>query len=566
MEEAIALDSIQAIAASFGASFDAEKIIDTVLEKDGTRYYKVRWVKYSWEPAASFTHLEHLIREFWNQFGQTPESLQNVANKRQITPSKISLTQELPTQVQSSTNDPGIASILTSNPIADDITQVQSADTLQIQPSAIQIPTSFTHLTALSAAVTPQHVDIMPQIQQIPLAEPIQQASQGLNDGNPTMKMIPDKRTRGSGSTKKRRKIPGNCPICGKFFKSTTNIAAHKKLHTEERQYHCQECGKKFRRKLHLSRHLESHAGIKSFVCGICGASFSSKWYMQAHAVIHTGDKPFECDTCQKRFNNKANLNKHKLIHANKRPFVCNICGHTYRQSYDLKRHMTTHSEAKDHACEQCGKTFARRTYLQRHLLTHNGEKKFSCTLCNRKFFQKGHLNFHMKQHKDKIRVSETTMSQKSVVSNISVLSVLQKVSNPPVNNVSHINNRSLVRELTNRTSETTTAPSKNSGPVIEIFKGAVDAQERATGVHSIHTGAVSTESESSLITQKEGIVTVVGNIDNVEDGKHIHNNMNASSPTTGALTKSEETYFTEPQNGILEFSNSNQVMHMYLS
>lgn len=288
--------------------------------------------------------------------------------------------------------------------------------------------------------------------------------------------------------------------------------------------------------------------------------------YMQAHAVIHTGDKPFECDTCQKRFNNKANLNKHKLIHANKRPFVCNICGHTYRQSYDLKRHMTTHSEAKDHACEQCGKTFARRTYLQRHLLTHNGEKKFSCTLCNRKFFQKGHLNFHMKQHKDKIRVSETTMSQKSVVSNISVLSVLQKVSNPPVNNVSPINNRSLVRELTNRTSETTTAPSKISGPVIEIFEGAVDAQERATGVHSIHTGAVSTESESSLITQKEGIVTVVGNIDNVEDGKHIHNNMNASSPTTGALTKSEETYFTEPQNGILEFSNSNQVMHMYLS
>lgn len=49
--------------------------------QDGTRYYKVRWVKYSWEPAASFTHLEHLIREFWNQFGQTPESLQNVANK-----------------------------------------------------------------------------------------------------------------------------------------------------------------------------------------------------------------------------------------------------------------------------------------------------------------------------------------------------------------------------------------------------------------------------------------------------------------------------------------------------
>ena len=33
VHEAIALDSIQAIAASFGSTFDAEKIIDTVVEK-----------------------------------------------------------------------------------------------------------------------------------------------------------------------------------------------------------------------------------------------------------------------------------------------------------------------------------------------------------------------------------------------------------------------------------------------------------------------------------------------------------------------------------------------------
>ena len=81
-----------------------------------------------------------------------------------------------------------------------------------------------------------------------------------------------------NGECKKRRKIPGNCPICGKHFKSTTNIAAHKKLHTEERQFNCSECGKKFRRKLHLRRHLESHAGVKSFVCEVCGSAFTSKW------------------------------------------------------------------------------------------------------------------------------------------------------------------------------------------------------------------------------------------------------------------------------------------------
>ena len=41
---------------------------------------------------------------------------------------------------------------------------------------------------------------------------------------------------------KKRRVIPGQCEICGKHFKSTTNIAAHRKLHTEERKFECQVC------------------------------------------------------------------------------------------------------------------------------------------------------------------------------------------------------------------------------------------------------------------------------------------------------------------------------------
>ena len=80
---------------------------------------------------------------------------------------------------------------------------------------------------------------------------------------------------------KKRRKIPGKCDICGKEFKSTTNIAAHRKLHTEEKKFECPECNKKFRRKLHLERHMNSHAGIKSFTCEICGAQFSSKWYVK---------------------------------------------------------------------------------------------------------------------------------------------------------------------------------------------------------------------------------------------------------------------------------------------
>ena len=38
--------------------------------QNGCRYYKVRWVKHSWEPATSFGHLEHLIHDFWKSVGQ----------------------------------------------------------------------------------------------------------------------------------------------------------------------------------------------------------------------------------------------------------------------------------------------------------------------------------------------------------------------------------------------------------------------------------------------------------------------------------------------------------------
>lgn len=96
----------------------------------------------------------------------------------------------------------------------------------------------------------------------------------------PPTKTVTKRRPRveGPNGEKERRKIPGNCPICGKYFKSTTNIAAHKKLHTEERQFSCEQCGKRFRRKLHLNRHLDSHAGLKPYQCDICGSCFSSKW------------------------------------------------------------------------------------------------------------------------------------------------------------------------------------------------------------------------------------------------------------------------------------------------
>ena len=70
MDDTIALDSIQAIAASFGSSFEAEKVTDTLVEKDGTRYYKVYFVllKLTVDIPHTWVHVNPADREFLCNF------------------------------------------------------------------------------------------------------------------------------------------------------------------------------------------------------------------------------------------------------------------------------------------------------------------------------------------------------------------------------------------------------------------------------------------------------------------------------------------------------------------
>jgi len=431
MDEAIALDSIQAIAASFGASFDAEKIVDTVLEKDGTRYYKVRWVKFSWEPAASFSpHLEHLISEFWQEIRQNTGDI--TFNAKKEVPEKVLLYPDatMKKAVFTASTCSSIPSIALST-----LSNINSLVSTDVLPTLDDVdPSMVTHQNneQLASTVQPfqtvisngnqtgqvQPMEILQTLQQFTLP-PINNVGQhtqqiilpcgGISLSKPHLK---EKKVKVTGDpSKKRRRIPGNCPICGKLFKSTTNIAAHKKLHTEDRQFDCPKCDKKFRRKLHLTRHIESHNGIKAYTCEICGSSFSSKWYMQSHAVIHTGNKPYECTICQKKFNNKANLNKHTLIHENKRPFVCNLCGRSYRQSYDLKRHMKSHNDKKTFECTECGKLLTSKICLNRHLATHH-KKKYSCKYCTEYFEMKNQLIAHCKKLHPSIYIKSSPRNQ----------------------------------------------------------------------------------------------------------------------------------------------------------
>ena len=43
-----------------------------LLQQDGKRYYKVKWVRYTWELEESISHVKELIDLFWNENGGVP--------------------------------------------------------------------------------------------------------------------------------------------------------------------------------------------------------------------------------------------------------------------------------------------------------------------------------------------------------------------------------------------------------------------------------------------------------------------------------------------------------------
>ena len=55
------------------SSFEVDKIVGTVVDESGNRFYKTRWVTFSWEAEASFVEAQHLVTVFWEELEQTQQ-------------------------------------------------------------------------------------------------------------------------------------------------------------------------------------------------------------------------------------------------------------------------------------------------------------------------------------------------------------------------------------------------------------------------------------------------------------------------------------------------------------
>ncbi|XP_066444698.1 zinc finger protein 773-like [Eleutherodactylus coqui] len=192
---------------------------------------------------------------------------------------------------------------------------------------------------------------------------------------------------------------PFSCSECGKCFTNKSDVVAHKRIHTGEKPYSCSECGKSFTSKSNLVIHQRSHTGEKPYSCSLCGKCFTRKSGLDQHERRHTGEKQYSCSACGKCFTDKPNLVKHERIHTGEKPFSCSECGKCFTNKSHLVIHERSHTGEKPFSCLECGKCYIDKSNLVIHRRSHTGEKPYSCSECGKGFTNKSTLLKHERSH-----------------------------------------------------------------------------------------------------------------------------------------------------------------------
>ena len=132
------------------------------------------------------------------------------------------------------------------------------------------------------------------------------------------------------------------CPECDKFVRKSSLSNHIKMVHQadEMRKHLCNICGKSYKTKTDLDRHYTKHTGQKQYTCPTCGKGFRFWGGLDDCQRRHLGDLRHTCTQCDKGFNSKFRLLLHMRTHSGARPFQCPCCNYDCSRKDNLLTHI----------------------------------------------------------------------------------------------------------------------------------------------------------------------------------------------------------------------------------
>uniref|UniRef100_A0A1B0DQE5 C2H2-type domain-containing protein n=1 Tax=Phlebotomus papatasi TaxID=29031 RepID=A0A1B0DQE5_PHLPP len=170
----------------------------------------------------------------------------------------------------------------------------------------------------------------------------------------------------------KAKAIERVCEVCGKSFKTSTDLLRHGYSHGVKQPYGCKLCPTRFPTPSKLRMHMMRHEGIKNHVCTVCGLRKVTAKELKVHMNTHTREKFYSCEFCPHTTIQLDSMRRHiKVVHQGVKDFHCPHCERSFGKAETLKHHVMTHTGEKPHACKECGKRFIQPTALKTHMKTH---------------------------------------------------------------------------------------------------------------------------------------------------------------------------------------------------